>query len=364
MARTIPVILGFLARLIGLGDVSGAIKKVITAIQEKVDKAIDSVIEWVVEKAKSLFGGEGRRGADAEWTQPCDGRIDARRHTPCRRREKYRRRSSEAPTRLEDQATGCSELTVRATRRRGGLEHRRRDEPSDEGHRVGSRTARRRRSKRRRTHGEIGEVAAAWRVQHDRRREAQAAQALTRLDGEAIACRSDQTVEQLVPRGIISEARAIDSDRPSIAQRSTGRPRPQARRQLDARRLGRLEEAPTGQNADAAHASRAIPADCRESTLDAQMSTHSRVDRHGTWPTTQGGATWRRSGRDVAVRKRIRQRPGSASDDRCKRREQDRLKCTADSSTSSDFASKIVQGRARSSEDRQRPTRSRPHRNP
>ena len=56
MARAIPVILGFLARLIGLGDVSGAIKKVITTIQEKVDKGIDAVIAWVVEKAKSLFG--------------------------------------------------------------------------------------------------------------------------------------------------------------------------------------------------------------------------------------------------------------------------------------------------------------------
>ena len=56
MARTIPVILGFLARLIGLGDVSGAVKKVITDIQAKVDKGIDAVIAWVVEKAKSLFG--------------------------------------------------------------------------------------------------------------------------------------------------------------------------------------------------------------------------------------------------------------------------------------------------------------------
>jgi len=59
------VILGFLARLIGLGDVSEAIKKVITAIQEKVDKGIDAVIKWVVDKAKSLFGkGEAE---DPKW---------------------------------------------------------------------------------------------------------------------------------------------------------------------------------------------------------------------------------------------------------------------------------------------------------
>jgi hypothetical protein len=64
MARTIPVILGFLARLIGLGDVSGAIKKVILAIQEKVDNAIDAVIKWVVDKAKSLFG---KKDEDPKW---------------------------------------------------------------------------------------------------------------------------------------------------------------------------------------------------------------------------------------------------------------------------------------------------------
>jgi hypothetical protein len=66
MARTIPVILGFLARLIGLGDVSEAIKKVITAIQEKVDKAIDSVITWLVDKAKALFGKGDPKG-DPKW---------------------------------------------------------------------------------------------------------------------------------------------------------------------------------------------------------------------------------------------------------------------------------------------------------
>jgi hypothetical protein len=65
MGRTIPVILGFLARLIGLGDVSGAIKNVITTIQEKVDKAIDAVIAWIVEKVKSLFG---KKDEDPKWT--------------------------------------------------------------------------------------------------------------------------------------------------------------------------------------------------------------------------------------------------------------------------------------------------------
>jgi Domain of unknown function (DUF4157) len=64
MAKTIPVILGFLARLIGLGDVSGAIKKVITGIQAKVDVAIDKVLAWVVEKGKALLGKGGAKPGD------------------------------------------------------------------------------------------------------------------------------------------------------------------------------------------------------------------------------------------------------------------------------------------------------------
>jgi hypothetical protein len=72
MGRTIPVILGFLARLIGLGNVSEAVKKVITAIQAKVDKGIDAVIKWVVDKAKSLFGG---KTADAKGPAPADSEL-------------------------------------------------------------------------------------------------------------------------------------------------------------------------------------------------------------------------------------------------------------------------------------------------
>ena len=68
MARSIPVLLGFLARLIGLGNVSDAVKKVITAIQQKVDKGIDFVIDWVVKQAKALFGGKGdKNDADPKW---------------------------------------------------------------------------------------------------------------------------------------------------------------------------------------------------------------------------------------------------------------------------------------------------------
>ena len=56
MARTIPVIISFLARLIGLGGISEKIKDIIKAIQGRVDTAITKVVKFIVKKAKSLWG--------------------------------------------------------------------------------------------------------------------------------------------------------------------------------------------------------------------------------------------------------------------------------------------------------------------
>jgi hypothetical protein len=79
MARSIPVLLGFLARLIGLGNVSDAVKKVITAIQAKVDKGIDFVIDWVVKQAKALFGGKSddKKDEDPKWAAGAAGVTSA-----------------------------------------------------------------------------------------------------------------------------------------------------------------------------------------------------------------------------------------------------------------------------------------------
>jgi hypothetical protein len=54
MARTLPVIISFLARLIGLGNVSGAIKGIIAKIQGVVGKALDKVTDFVIKLTKPI----------------------------------------------------------------------------------------------------------------------------------------------------------------------------------------------------------------------------------------------------------------------------------------------------------------------
>jgi len=55
MANTIPIMIGFLADLLGLGDLPNKIKEFIEAVQGAVDHAIEQALEWLIEKGKDLF---------------------------------------------------------------------------------------------------------------------------------------------------------------------------------------------------------------------------------------------------------------------------------------------------------------------
>lgn len=64
LARTVPIVIGFLAGLLGIGDLSAKVQKIIDKIREPINKAID----WVLEKAKSIaqrLMTAGRRGVEA-----------------------------------------------------------------------------------------------------------------------------------------------------------------------------------------------------------------------------------------------------------------------------------------------------------
>jgi hypothetical protein len=56
LARMIPIVISFLARLIGLGGISQKIKEFITKVQTKVDQAIDKAIGKIVAFIKKMFG--------------------------------------------------------------------------------------------------------------------------------------------------------------------------------------------------------------------------------------------------------------------------------------------------------------------
>jgi hypothetical protein len=61
MARTLPVIISFLARLIGLGNISDRIKQLITKAQALVDKAIDKVVDFIVKRVRKLIASTDKR---------------------------------------------------------------------------------------------------------------------------------------------------------------------------------------------------------------------------------------------------------------------------------------------------------------
>lgn len=74
LARAIPVILGFLARLIGLGNISEQIRNIIARVRAPIDAAIDRVVNWVVAQGRRLVNAVTGRGAAA----PADNRNQGR----------------------------------------------------------------------------------------------------------------------------------------------------------------------------------------------------------------------------------------------------------------------------------------------
>jgi hypothetical protein len=69
MARALPVIISFLAGLLGLGRISDRIRAVIQRIQATVDRAVDAVLNFIVRTTRSLLarltgGGGAAAGPD------------------------------------------------------------------------------------------------------------------------------------------------------------------------------------------------------------------------------------------------------------------------------------------------------------
>lgn len=69
MARTIPVILDFLARFIGVGDVGGQVQSTIRGLQARVDGMLDRAVDWIRSMAQrvgsAIIGGQRQAGVES-----------------------------------------------------------------------------------------------------------------------------------------------------------------------------------------------------------------------------------------------------------------------------------------------------------
>ena len=70
LARSIPVAISFLARLVGLGDIAGRIRDIIGNVRERVDSSIDRVLRGIIGFVSRTAGSFGEsaanNGADTE----------------------------------------------------------------------------------------------------------------------------------------------------------------------------------------------------------------------------------------------------------------------------------------------------------
>jgi hypothetical protein len=78
LANTIPIIIGFLARLLGLSGITDKIKGIIQKIQSKVDVAVDKVITKIVGGIGKLLGkGKGKDEKKGSDDPEHDAKVDA-----------------------------------------------------------------------------------------------------------------------------------------------------------------------------------------------------------------------------------------------------------------------------------------------
>ncbi len=58
MALTIPMLMSFLARFLGLGGIAKQIKDIIKKVKKPIDNAIDKAMSWIAKKVRKWFGGK------------------------------------------------------------------------------------------------------------------------------------------------------------------------------------------------------------------------------------------------------------------------------------------------------------------
>ncbi|MEU2025483.1 hypothetical protein ABZ565_25535 [Streptomyces sp. NPDC016469] len=80
LAASVPLLIGFLASLLGIGSLAAKVKSVFHAVSRPVNRAIDKIVNFIAKKGKALWAKlkkkDGNKGADAASTKdPAKERV-------------------------------------------------------------------------------------------------------------------------------------------------------------------------------------------------------------------------------------------------------------------------------------------------
>ncbi|WP_406835700.1 hypothetical protein ACICHK_04015 [Streptomyces sp. AHU1] len=69
LAASVPVLIGFLAALLGIGNLAGKVRQVFTAVARPVNKAIDRIVDFIAKAAKKLWSKFKRKTGKREGSE-------------------------------------------------------------------------------------------------------------------------------------------------------------------------------------------------------------------------------------------------------------------------------------------------------
>lgn len=87
LALTIPIIISFLVKLLGLPDITSTVRNIVTQIREKVWKAFDKVLDWVIGKIKKLVAALVSKFRKSNPVEGVPFTLDGHQHTMLAKKE-------------------------------------------------------------------------------------------------------------------------------------------------------------------------------------------------------------------------------------------------------------------------------------
>jgi hypothetical protein len=137
LALTIPIIISFIVRLLGLPDITSTVRSIVTKIRAKIGRAVDKALDWIINKVKKLVArlvSSVRRGAPPDrvplvldgkqhhlWADDSSGRLKLMMASdqPAEVAENADEQSAEAIDKSEDYEDAEAKTKLQAVDREG-----------------------------------------------------------------------------------------------------------------------------------------------------------------------------------------------------------------------------------------------------